>query len=176
MAKSVKGVKQAVVKQAVKRAKSVRHSAGLLMYRKRAGGVEVFLAHPGGPIWAKRDKGAWTIPKGRHEGAEALLDAAMREFNEETGFVAKGPFVELGSVTQKSGKVVTGWAFKGNCDPAKLTSNTCELEWPPRSGKIIEIPEVDRGAWFGLAAARESIRPEQVPLVDALEALLLRGI
>jgi predicted NUDIX family NTP pyrophosphohydrolase len=168
MAKSVKAVKQA--------AKSVRQSAGLLMYRKRAGGVEVFLAHPGGPIWAKRDKGAWTIPKGRYEVGETPLDAALREFTEETGFVAKGPFVELGSVTQKSGKVVTGWAFKGNCDPAKLTSNTCELEWPPRSGKIIEIPEVDRGAWFGLAAARESIRAEQVPLVDALEALLLRGI
>ena len=171
MAKSVKGVKQAA-----KRSKSVRESAGLLMYRKRAAGVEVFLAHPGGPIWAKKDKGVWTIPKGRHEGTETPLDAAKREFNEETGFAAKGPFIELGSVTQKSGKVVTGWAFKGNCDPAKLTSNTCELEWPPRSGKIVVIPEVDRGAWFNLTEARASIRPEQVPLVDALEALLLRGI
>jgi predicted NUDIX family NTP pyrophosphohydrolase len=167
MAKSVEGVK---------RAKSARLSAGLLMYRKRGAGVEVFLAHPGGPIWAKKDKGVWTIPKGRYEDGETPLDAAKREFNEETGFVAKGPYIELGSVTQKSGKVVTGWAFKGNCDPAKLVSNTCELEWPPRSGKVIEIPEIDRGAWFGMAAAREYIRPEQVPLVDALEVLLRRGI
>jgi predicted NUDIX family NTP pyrophosphohydrolase len=167
MAESVRGVKSV---------KILRQSAGLLMYRKRSGVVEVFLAHPGGPIWAKKDKGAWTIPKGRYEGTETPLEAAKREFHEETGFVASGPFIELGSVTQKSGKVVAAWAFMGDCDPVKLTSNTCELEWPPRSGKKIEIPEVDRGEWFGLAAARESIREEQVALVDALESLLLRGI
>jgi predicted NUDIX family NTP pyrophosphohydrolase len=157
-------------------AKSVKQSAGLLMYRRQSDTVEVFLAHPGGPMWAKKDKGVWTVPKGRHEGDETALDAAMREFNEETGFVAVGPFIELGSVTQKSGKVVTAWAFQGDCDPAHLTSNTCQVEWPPRSGKMIDIPEIDRGAWFGLVEARESIRPEQVPLLEALELLLRRGI
>lgn len=153
----------------------MKRSAGLLMYRRAAEGVEVFLVHPGGPIWAKKDKGAWTLPKGRYDDTETALDAAQREFTEETGFVATGPFFELGEVTQKSGKVVTGWAFEGDCDPAKLTSNTCEIEWPPRSGKRIEVPEVDRGQWLGFAEAKRTIRAEQVALVEALEAWVLRG-
>ena len=156
-------------------AKIAKRSAGLLMYRDGPRGVEVFLVHPGGPLWARKDLGVWTLPKGVYGPDEAAIDAAQREFNEETGFTATGPFVELGSIQQKSGKVVTGWAFRGDCDPAELVSNTCKLEWPPRSGKRIEIPEVDRGGWFSFARARESIRAEQRPLLDSLEQWILRG-
>jgi predicted NUDIX family NTP pyrophosphohydrolase len=148
-----------------------KRSAGLLMYRRSADGLEVFLVHPGGPIWARKDKGAWTIPKGEHEPDENPLVAARREFEEETGFRAAGEFLELGAIKQKSGKVVTAWAFEGDCDPAKLTSNTCEIEWPPRSGRRLEIPEVDRGRWFSIEEAREHIREEQRPLLDKLSAL-----
>ena len=139
------------------------------MHRSRVEEIEVFLVHPGGPIWAKRDEGAWTIPKGEYVEPEEPLAAARREFEEETGFVAAPPFLALGSVRQKSGKVVTAWAFEGDCDPAALKSNTCEIEWPPRSGKRIEIPEVDCGRWFSLPLARTYIRAEQTPLLDLLE-------
>ncbi len=150
-----------------------RVSAGLLMYRLGAeGAVEVFLVHPGGPFWAKKDHGTWGIPKGEVEDGEDLLATAVREFGEETGFRAEGPFSELGSVRQAGGKVVTAWAFAGDCDPAALQSNTCEVEWPPRSGRRIEIPEVDRGAWFGVEEAREWIREAQMPLVERLVELL----
>ena len=145
-----------------------KQSAGLLMLRRRTTELEVFLVHPGGPFWSKKDEGAWTLPKGEYEVDEEPLAAARREFQEETGFCAHGPFIELGSVRQKSGKVVFAWAFEGDCDPAQLVSNTCEIEWPPRSGKRIEIPEVDRGAWFSPAQAAISLREEQRLLLPRL--------
>jgi predicted NUDIX family NTP pyrophosphohydrolase len=148
-----------------------KRSAGLVMFRRSAGGLEVFLVHPGGPLWANKDRGAWTVPKGEYEPDETPLDAARREFEEETGFVATGEFLDLGTIRQKSGKLVTAWAFEGDCDPANLTSNTCEIEWPPRSGRNLEIPEVDRGRWFSLDEARNYIREEQQPLLDNLGGL-----
>ena len=149
--------------------KAPKRSAGLVMYRRRASGIEVFLVHPGGPFWAKKDLGAWTLPKGEYEADEDPLEAAQREFQEETGFLASGDFIELGSVRQKSGKIVTAWAFEGDCDPVQLVSNTCEIDWPPRSGKRMQIPEVDRGRWFGFAEAHDYIRAEQGELLDRLE-------
>ncbi len=142
------------------------------MYRGRKHALEVFLVHPGGPIWAKKNQGSWTVPKGEYGVDEEPLAAAQRELLEETGFVADPPFLPLGSVRQKSGKVVTAWAFAGDCDPDALVSNTCEIEWPPGSGKRIEIPEIDRGQWFLIDAAREYMRAEQVPLLEALQSLL----
>ena len=153
-----------------------KQSAGLLMYRRSKDELEVFLVHPGGPLWAKKDKGAWTLPKGEYEQDENPLAAARREFEEETGFQPTGEFFDLGSIKQKSGKLVTAWAFEGDCDPARLTSNTCEIEWPPRSGRRLEIPEVDRGRWFRIGEAREYIRQEQQLFLDNLCALpQLRG-
>jgi predicted NUDIX family NTP pyrophosphohydrolase len=151
-----------------------KRSAGLLMYRRTDTDVEVFLVHPGGPIWAKKNEGSWTLPKGEYEADENPLSAAKREFHEETGFIATGEFFELGSVRQKSGKIVTAWAFEGDCDPDELVSNTCEIEWPPRSGKRLEIPEVDKGRWFALEQARAFIRVEQEPLLNLLLKCLSR--
>jgi predicted NUDIX family NTP pyrophosphohydrolase len=145
-----------------------KRSAGLLLYRRRNGELEVFLAHPGGPFWVKKDAGAWTIPKGEYESDEEPLEAARREFGEETGFNIDGEFIELGNVTQGSGKIVSAWAVEGDCDPEKLVSNFCQLEWPPRSRKMIDIPEVDRGAWYSLRAAREKIFTSQMPFLDRL--------
>jgi predicted NUDIX family NTP pyrophosphohydrolase len=150
-------------------AKTSKRSAGLLMYRKLEGNLEVFLVHPGGPYWQNKDQGVWTVPKGEYEENEEPLAAAQREFYEETGFTARGDFFELGSVRQKSGKIVIAWAFEGDCDPAKLVSNTCEIEWPPKSKNRLEIPEVDRGCWFTLSNARQFVRLEQVPLLENLE-------
>jgi predicted NUDIX family NTP pyrophosphohydrolase len=144
-----------------------RRSAGLLMYR-RVDRLEVFLVHPGGPHFAKKDLGIWTIPKGEYLKGELPLDAAKREFQEETGFPVSEPFLYLDSITQKGGKIVTAWAFEGDCDPAKMISNLCEVEWPPRSGRIIEIPEADRGAWFTIDEAKEHIKETQIPLLDRL--------
>jgi predicted NUDIX family NTP pyrophosphohydrolase len=141
------------------------------MFRRRAGALEVLLVHPGGPFWAKKDLGAWTIPKGEIAEGEDELAAARREFEEETGIVPKGPFHLLGSVSQKAGKIVHAWAFEGDCDPAGVRSNTFEMEWPPRSGQRRVFPEVDRAGWLSLAAAREKINPGQAPLLDALAAL-----
>ncbi len=149
-----------------------KRSAGLLMYRRLSQGLEVFLVHPGGPLWAKKDKGAWTIPKGEYEPDENPLAAARREFREETGFPSAGEFVDLGSIKQKSGKVVNAWAFEGDCDPNELTSNTCEIEWPPRTGRRIEIPEVDRGRWFSISEAHEYIREEQGVLLQRLVEMI----
>jgi predicted NUDIX family NTP pyrophosphohydrolase len=149
--------------------KKPKRSAGLLMYRKRRDELEVLLVHPGGPLWEKKDQGAWTVPKGEYEENEKPLAAAQREFFEETGFISSGNFIELGSVRQKSGKVVIAWAFEGDCDPAQLVSNTCDIEWPPKSKKRLEIPEVDRGRWFTISTARQFIRLEQVPLLQILE-------
>ncbi len=143
------------------------------MYRRRSSGLEVLLAHPGGPFWAKKD--SWTIPKGEYDDDENPLDAAQREFQEETGFAPHPPFLELGEIRQPSGKIVTAWAFEGDCDPAALRSNTCWAEWPPRSGRQIEIPEVDRGAWFALADARPRIFKGQATLLDRLEKALKAG-
>ncbi len=151
-------------------------SAGLLMFRRGTDGVEVFLVHPGGPFWAKKDRGAWGIPKGEVEVGEETLATAVREFGEETGFGSRGPYLELGSVRQAGGKVVTAWGFEGDCDPAELRSNVCEVEWPPRSGRRMEIPEVDRGAWFGVEEAMEWMREAQRPLVDRLVARLAEGV
>ena len=134
-----------------------KRSAGLLMYRMRDGVAEVFLVHPGGPFWAKKDLGAWSIPKGELEPGEPAIDAAQREFREETGFLPAEPFLHLGETRQPSGKIVTTWAFAGDCNPADLTSVSCQIEWPPRSKRMITIPEIDRGDWFSLPAAQEKI-------------------
>ncbi len=145
--------------------KRSKQGAGLLMFRRKEQDYEVFLVHPGGPYWARKNEGAWTIPKGEYVDDEEPLAAARREFTEETSFIAREPFIELGSVSQKSGKVITAWAFEGDCDPAELVSNTCEVEWPPRSHRRIVIPEVDRGAWFSPEEAAIFIRAEQQPLL-----------
>lgn len=152
-----------------------KRSAGLLMYRTRGNELEVFLVHPGGPFWSHKDKGVWTIPKGEYEEGDDPLAAALREFQEETGFSAEGPFLELGSVRQKSGKIVTGWTCAGDLNADDLVSNTCEIEWPPRSGRRMEIPEVDRGGWFGRNEAREFLRPEQHALLERLETAQALG-
>jgi predicted NUDIX family NTP pyrophosphohydrolase len=149
-----------------------KRSAGLLMYRWHKGHLEVFLVHPGGPFWVKKDLGAWSISKGEYAEGELPLDAARREFQEETSFPATGDFLELGEVQQAGGKVVLAWAFEGDCDPSKLVSNRCQIEWPPRSGRHIEIPEVDRGDWFSIDQAKERILKGQAPFLDRLSQLL----
>jgi len=149
-----------------------KRSAGILLYRRSKDELEIFLVHPGGPFWAKKDLGAWTIPKGEYTENEEPLNAAIREFQEETGFSVSGEFLSLGTVRQLSGKVVSAWAVEGDCDPEKLISNTCEIDWPPRSGKKLEIPEVDRGAWFTIEQARESMLSSQTPFLDTLTQLL----
>lgn len=146
----------------------VRRSAGLLMFRRKNKDLEVFLVHPGGPFWASKDAGAWMIPKGEYTAEEKPLDAAQREFREETGFEPGADFIELGMVRQTGGKLVSVWAFEGDCDPAKLVSNSCMMEWPPNSKRMIEVPEVDRGAWFTLAAARAAILKSQSPFLEVL--------
>jgi len=139
------------------------------MYRVRNGRMKVLLVHPGGPFWAKKDAGAWSLPKGEVDSGEDALEAARREFVEETGLRPQGEFVPLGEVKQKSGKVVRTWAFEGDCDPATLRSNTFTMEWPPRSGRKQEFPEIDRAEFFALEEARKKINPTQVALIDALE-------
>lgn len=143
-------------------------SAGLLMYRRRPGGIEVFLVHPGGPFWAKKDAGAWSIPKGEYVSGDDPLQAARREFEEETGMVPAGKFVEIGSVKQAGGKTVTAWAFEGDCDPATIHSNTFAMEWPPKSGRQQEFPEVDRAGWFDLRTAEEKILKGQIDFLRRL--------
>lgn len=145
-----------------------KQSAGLLMYRYRHQVLEVFLVHPGGPFWAKKDLGAWTVPKGEYVDGEDPLAAARREFAEETGFSANSNFIDLGTIKQSGGKVVRVWAFEGDCDPAALVSNSFQMEWPPRSGHLTEFPEVDRGGWFSLAEARERILASQQPILTVL--------
>jgi predicted NUDIX family NTP pyrophosphohydrolase len=140
------------------------------MYRRSRGSLEVLLVHPGGPFWMKKDLGAWSIPKGEYEAGEEPLAAAAREFEEETGLVAKGPYTPLRSITQQGGKVVQAWAFEGDCDAESLKSTTFSLEWPPRSGRRQEFPEVDRGGWFSLEEARRRILPAQAALLDELAA------
>lgn len=147
-------------------------SAGLLMYRSRDGALEVLLAHPGGPYFAKRDAGAWTIPKGEIEADEDALAAAIREFAEETGFQPDGPYLPLSPIVQKSGKRVQAWAVQADWDPATLESNEVTLEWPPRSGQYREFPEIDRASFFRLEVAAGKINPAQRPLLDELAGML----
>ena len=143
------------------------------MYRRTArAAVEVLLAHPGGPYWTRKDAGAWTLPKGEFEEGEDALTCALREFQEETGCAATGPFAPLGDVRQKSGKRVTAWAFEGDLDPALLASNLFEMEWPPRSGQLKQFPEIDRVEWFGLEAARAKLLPAQLPFLERLAQAL----
>ena len=146
-----------------------KQSAGILLYRLRAGEPEVLLVHPGGPFWARKDGGAWSIPKGEYEEGDDPRAAALREFEEETGRpLEAGELAALGKIKQRGGKVVTAWAAAGDLDPASITSNTFELEWPPRSGRMREFPEVDRAQWFALAEARTKILPAQEELLDRL--------
>jgi predicted NUDIX family NTP pyrophosphohydrolase len=154
-------------------------SGGILLYRLREGALELLLAHPGGPYWSTRDDGAWTIPKGVAERGEELASVAIREFTEETGFDLASisadpsdPRMSLGGVTLKSGKVVEGWAVEGDLDPSRATSNETEIQWPPRSGRRLVIPEIDRVAWFDAAEARRRIHPAQAAFIDRLEAEL----
>jgi predicted NUDIX family NTP pyrophosphohydrolase len=147
-------------------------SAGILLYRRRAGRLEVLLAHPGGPFWRKRDEGAWTIPKGLVQASESAEEAARREFREELGIECEGALVALGSVRQRSGKIVEAFAAEGDFEIDGLASNTFELEWPPRSGRVATFPEIDRAEWFELAQARVKMLDAQRPLLDRLEALL----
>jgi predicted NUDIX family NTP pyrophosphohydrolase len=146
------------------------YSAGILLHRLCDHEREVLLVHPGGPAWAKRDSGAWSIPKGEYDSGEDPLAAARREFEEELGTAPpEGPADDLGEIRQKAGKRVRAWALAGDLDVTAVHSNTFELEWPPRSGTMIEIPEVDRAEWFALDVAREKINPAQVALLDRLE-------
>ena len=156
-----------------RRATSRRNtSAGLVLFRRGGSGLEIFLAHPGGPLWKSRDIGAWTIPKGLIDEGEDPLAAAQREFREETGIEATGPFLPLGSIRQKAGKVVHGWAWEGDADASATTSNSAKLEWPRKSGHWVSYPEIDRCGWFSAAAAREKMNPAQAEFIDRLEALL----
>jgi predicted NUDIX family NTP pyrophosphohydrolase len=152
----------------------IRTSAGLLMYRIKSGVLEVLLAHPGGPFFQHKDEGAWTIPKGEPEPGEDLFSTAQREFKEETGVTPRGTFTPLRPIQQKGGKIVHAWAFEGDCDPADVRSNLCEIEWPPKSGQKIKFPEIDRAAFFDLATARKKIKARQDALIDELSALLKR--
>jgi predicted NUDIX family NTP pyrophosphohydrolase len=152
----------------------VPDSAGILLYRRDAGALNVLLVHPGGPFWARRDEGVWSIPKGEYDGAsEDPLPAARREFAEELGRPPPdGEPLDLGEITQRAGKRVRAWALEGDLDASAIVSNTCEVQWPPRSGRMIEIPEVDRAEWLSLADARVKINPAQVTLLDRLQAAL----
>ena len=148
-----------------------KRSAGVLIYRRSTTGIEVFLVHPGGPFWAKKDVGAWSVPKGECEPGEDGLAAARRELAEETGLAPAGDFLPLGSFRQSSAKTVEVWAVEGDADPAQLQPNSFTMEWPPRSGQIKAFPEVDRAGWFSLAEAARMIVKGQVPILTALSAL-----
>jgi predicted NUDIX family NTP pyrophosphohydrolase len=151
---------------------SGRTSAGILLWRRRRGRIEVLLGHPGGPYFARKDADAWTVPKGEAEPGEDLIAVARREFAEETGHpLPEGtPLSELGEIRQKSGKVVLAWAAEGDLDPATAVSNTFVMEWPPRSGRFQDVPEIDRVEWFGLEEARVKIKAAQAPFLDRLQA------
>ncbi len=152
-----------------------KHSAGLLLYRLTADGPEVLLVHPGGPFWARKDLGVWSVPKGEVEEGKDPVEVALSEFEEELGSpppVSRAELVPLGMVQQKGGKIVTAWCAEGDFDATEIRSNTFPLEWPPRSGRIEEFPEVDRAAWFGLPEARLKLIAAQAELIDRLDALL----
>jgi predicted NUDIX family NTP pyrophosphohydrolase len=152
---------------------AAKRSAGILLYRVSGGAPEVLLVHPGGPFWARRDAGAWSVPKGEYEDGDDPLAAARREFEEETGTALEtGELLELGDVKQKNGKVVSVWAAEGDLDPDAVQSNTFTMEWPPRSGRTAEFPEIDRAGWFGIDGAREKLNPAQAEFLDRLLELL----
>ena len=152
---------------------TTRSSAGIVLYRRPETGLEVLLAHPGGPLFRNRDAGHWSIPKGEPDENEPLIETARREFAEETGHpVPEGPVLPLGSIVQKGGKVVHAWAVEGDLDPAAARSDTFEMEWPPRSGVRQAFPEIDRVEWFDRDEARRRIKPAQAPLLDRLDAVL----
>jgi predicted NUDIX family NTP pyrophosphohydrolase len=148
---------------------TTKQSAGILLYRRTTDSLEVFLVHPGGPFWKNKDAGSWTIPKGEFTSDEPALDAAIREFREETGFLLKGPFQPLSPIRQKGGKRVYAWASPGDLDPTAIVSNTVDIEWPRRSGKHRSFPEVDKAAWFPVTQAREYINPAQIAFLEELE-------
>lgn len=148
-----------------------RISAGLLMYRIQEGKLQVLLAHPGGPLFQNKDEGVWTIPKGEIEPSEDLLECAKREFKEETGVTPTGPFIALTPIKQKGGKIVHAWAFKGDCDPSTVVCNTFKMEWPPKSGRQMEFPEMDRADFFDVPAASRKIKAAQMALVEECEQI-----
>ena len=150
------------------------HSAGILLFRYKNDKLEVMLVHPGGPFWARKDEAAWSIPKGLFDETENALDAARREFNEETGLEVDGKFIELGEVKQPSGKIVHAWALKKDLDVTRIESNSFTMEWPKNSGKIREYPEVDRAGWFDLDQARKKILKGQLALLDRLAAVVAK--
>ncbi len=152
--------------------RAAKRSAGLLMYRRPNASLEVLLVHPGGPFWARKHIGAWSIPKGEYRDPEDALTAAKREFAEETGFAVTAPFLPLGTLKQPSGKEVTVWAFEGDCDPTRLVSVSLSIEWPPKSAKTISFPEVDRAAWFGIPEAVEVAHKGQRPFFEILARTL----
>jgi predicted NUDIX family NTP pyrophosphohydrolase len=150
-----------------------KHSAGILMFRSRDSSLEVFLVHPGGPFWAKKDEGAWSIPKGEFNiDSEDPLEAAKREFTEETGFTPAGDFIPLDPLVQSNMKIVHAWAAAGDCDASQIKSNTFSMEWPPRSGKQQEFPEVDRAGWFEIETAKIKILKGQITFIDRLKEKL----
>lgn len=149
-----------------------KQAAGILLFRRRPAGIEVLLAHPGGPLWARKDAGAWTLPKGQFTDSEQPLDAAKREFEEEMGSAPTGEFQSLGTLKQPSGKIIHAWAAESDFDVTTVKSNLFELEWPPKSGRKSEFPEVDRAAWFSIAEARVKILKGQAPFLERLLALL----
>lgn len=153
----------------------MRRSAGLLLFREAGEGLEVFLVHPGGPFWARKGDGAWSIPKGEFDEGEDPLAAARREFEEETGVVVAGDMIPLEPIRQPGGKLVYAWAIRGDVNPADLKSNTFLMEWPPKSGRQQEFPEIDRGAWFAIPTARQKILKGQVGFLDQLEDKLTGG-
>lgn len=150
-----------------------RVSAGLLMYRIQDGKLQVLLAHPGGPLFQNKDDGVWTIPKGEIEPGEDMLEAAKREFEEETSITPTGPFIELTPIKQKGGKIVHAWAFRGDCDTSAIFSNTFTMEWPPKSGRQMEFFEMDRAEFFDVAAAGQKIKAAQMPLVEECVRIVL---
>lgn len=151
----------------------MKTSAGILLYRLEGNKLEVLIGHPGGPFWAKKDLGAWSVVKGELDESEDALAAARREFAEETGVELRGDdFVDLGEVKQRAGKMVRVWGYEQDVDPAAIVSNTVEIEWPPRSGRLIEIPEIDRVEWFSPGDARVKLNTAQVPFIDRLEEWL----
>ena len=152
---------------------TTRSSAGIVLYRRPETGLEVLLAHPGGPLFRNRDAGHWSMPKGEPDENEPLIETARREFAEETGHpVPEGPVLPLGSIVQKGGKVVHAWAVEGDLDPAAARSDTFEMEWPPRSGVTQSFPEIDRVEWFERDEARRRLKPAQAPLLERLDAVL----
>jgi predicted NUDIX family NTP pyrophosphohydrolase len=145
-----------------------KRSAGILLFRRANESLEVLLVHPGGPFWATKDAGCWSVPKGEYGEFEDAFAAAKRELQEETGLVAAGEFIALGTFKQPSGKVVSAWALESDFDPQKLKSNFCSFEWPPKSGRFVEISEVDRAAWFTINEAKDKIVKGQVPILVSL--------